>query len=203
LPYDQIIIDLGAGSSLNVLDFFNLSNIGIVVTLPEPSSVENLYRFVKASFMRFVRSYIVGTELKSLYQLLHCYYADTKDTDFLRNSKEVLEIIKRYDKDIYFKIKEGLENFQLKLIINQVREREDIELGDSIEKMVIKHLGIGMSFVGYIPYDDRVYKSAKRFRPFLSEHPECSTASCMDGIACRLLNGYRLDDNEGHLWATS
>ena len=53
--------------------------------------------------------------------------------------------------------------FRPRLIINQAREEEDIELGHSIAQMVNRHLGIKISFLGYLPYDERVFKSIKKF----------------------------------------
>src|SRR6218665_3842829 len=49
---DYLILDLGAGSSFNTLDFFIIADHGVLVLLPEPTSVENAYRFVKAAFYR-------------------------------------------------------------------------------------------------------------------------------------------------------
>jgi len=47
LEADYILVDLGAGNSLSVLDFFLMSDGGILVVTPEPTSMENAYRFLK------------------------------------------------------------------------------------------------------------------------------------------------------------
>jgi flagellar biosynthesis protein FlhG len=52
LPADHIIIDLGAGVHFTVLDFFGISDRGIVVTMPEPGAVMNAYGFVKGALFR-------------------------------------------------------------------------------------------------------------------------------------------------------
>ena len=52
LPSDYIILDLGAGTSYNTLDFFLAADVGILVVLPEPTSIENAYRFIKSAFYR-------------------------------------------------------------------------------------------------------------------------------------------------------
>lgn len=49
---DVLIIDLGAGVHYNTLDFFGLSDHGIIVTMPEPGAVMNAYGFLKASLFR-------------------------------------------------------------------------------------------------------------------------------------------------------
>jgi len=52
LTADHVFLDLSAGSSFNVLDFFLAARRGIVVVVPEPTSVENAYHFLKAAFFR-------------------------------------------------------------------------------------------------------------------------------------------------------
>lgn len=52
LDADFILVDLGAGTSNNTLDFFIAADRGIIVSLPEPTSIENVYRFIKSVFFR-------------------------------------------------------------------------------------------------------------------------------------------------------
>ena len=56
LDVDYAILDLGAGTHSNVLDFFLVSDHGVLVLVPEPTAVENAYRFVKAAFWRRMRN---------------------------------------------------------------------------------------------------------------------------------------------------
>lgn len=52
LPADVVIIDLGAGVHFNTLDFFGISDRGIVITAPEPGAVMNAYGFIKGALYR-------------------------------------------------------------------------------------------------------------------------------------------------------
>ena len=56
MDVDYAILDLGAGTHANVLDFFLVSDHGVLVLVPEPTAVENAYRFVKAAFWRRMRN---------------------------------------------------------------------------------------------------------------------------------------------------
>jgi len=199
LPCEHIIIDIGAGTSSETIDSFLLSDVGILIALPEPTSVENLYSFIKASFMRVIRGYICGFSQNEsdLFQMFQ-HYAETKNSDFLKGTDDLLKTIKKYDSYTYYKIIEWVDNFQLKLIINQTRETEDIELGDSIAELVRKHFGLRMEYVGHLPHDDRLFKSAKKYQPFLSAHPYSITTKCLKGITKKLLNGHVLDKKSRH-----
>ena len=55
LPYDYVLLDLGAGTNFNTLDFFLTSNEGLFVATPEPTSVENAFRFIKAANLRMIK----------------------------------------------------------------------------------------------------------------------------------------------------
>ena len=58
LPFDYVLIDLGAGTHFNTLDFFLTSNKGVFVCTPEPTSIENAFRFIKAVYLRKIKQLI-------------------------------------------------------------------------------------------------------------------------------------------------
>lgn len=49
---DVVILDLGAGTTYNTLDLFLAARIQLVVTTPEPTSLQNAYGFVKCAAQR-------------------------------------------------------------------------------------------------------------------------------------------------------
>jgi flagellar biosynthesis protein FlhG len=49
---DFILLDLGAGSSYNVIDFFLTADDGIVVTNPEPMAIQECFNFIKICLLR-------------------------------------------------------------------------------------------------------------------------------------------------------
>src|SRR5262245_43378696 len=52
LDVDDVLLDLGAGSAFNVLDFFLLARRGLIVITPEPTAIENAEHFLKAALYR-------------------------------------------------------------------------------------------------------------------------------------------------------
>ena len=51
-PADLVIIDLGAGTSFNVMDLFLAAGLQLVVTAPEPTAIQNAYGFIKCAYAR-------------------------------------------------------------------------------------------------------------------------------------------------------
>lgn len=172
LPVEYIIIDIGAGTSFNVLDFFLISNSGILVVSPEPTSIENVYRFLKNSILRKLRFSITPTDIrKKIKRVLD----ENTDGEF-RTIYELIDLVSKEDnKSAEWFIKQ-LENFKPALILNQVRNKEEVFLGKAIKDITKKYLGININYVGYVPYDERVYESIKKYKSFITEFPHCPAA---------------------------
>ncbi len=62
------VLDLGAGTHYDVVDFFLLASHGVLVVTPEALSVENAYRFLKVAFLRRIRNAELGEDVKELIQ---------------------------------------------------------------------------------------------------------------------------------------
>lgn len=54
LKADYLIIDLGAGTSFSTIDFFLMSNRGIVITTPTLTATMNAYLFLKNAIFRIM-----------------------------------------------------------------------------------------------------------------------------------------------------
>lgn len=64
LEADFTILDLSAGTHTSTLDFFLICHRHIVTLTPEPTSVENAYRFMKACFYRRIKRFERQLQLK-------------------------------------------------------------------------------------------------------------------------------------------
>ena len=69
LPADLVLLDLGAGTSFNVLDFFNYSAGKIAVFTNQSTSLQNVYGFIKSALFRFVSREFARDE--EVLHLLH------------------------------------------------------------------------------------------------------------------------------------
>ena len=52
LHADHILLDLGPGTSYNVIDYFNIGTQGVALTIPEMPSVMNTFSFIKNTLFR-------------------------------------------------------------------------------------------------------------------------------------------------------
>ncbi|MGO9215198.1 MAG: AAA family ATPase, partial [Syntrophales bacterium] len=66
LSYDYILLDLGAGTAFNTIDFFMVSDSGIFLTTPEPTSIENIYRLIRSVYFRKIHQVLNSHNFRSL-----------------------------------------------------------------------------------------------------------------------------------------
>ena len=153
LKYEYIILDLGAGTAYNTLDFFLASRNGIFITTPEPTSIENVYRLMRAIYLRRIRHYFSAADFRALEKKTREYIGD----DSLKKPEHIVSVVKKDYPDKYAMIKKDFSSFSFKLIINQLRKQDNTSLGEQICKIIKKHLGINVDFAGNISYDEHVH----------------------------------------------
>jgi len=178
----RVIMDIGTGSSYNYVDFFILSNPGLLVINPEPTSIENAYYFLKSCVIRMLKLYIRHYKIQEL--------DDKIALQIKSNSKSIYnflnEIIShdQYYADLLYK---ALTQFRPCLVINQARDESDFYLGDSIAKVVKKYLVIDMNYLGAIPYDEKIHGSIKNMVPFFHEYRDTPAGQSLEDIAGKLI----------------
>lgn len=177
----RVIVDIGTGASFNCIDFFILSNPGILVVNPEPTSIENAYYFLKSCIIRILKLY---TEYYGIQDLVSRISEQIRD-----NTKSVYsflnEIISR-DRHYAHILYKALQRFSPCLVINKARSERDFLLGQSIVDVVKKYLVVDLKFLGAIPYDERVHLSLKNMTPFLEAYPDSEVTSSLRSIAEKL-----------------
>ncbi|UCD71174.1 MAG: P-loop NTPase [Syntrophobacterales bacterium] len=183
LQVDYIILDLGAGNSFNVLDFFLMSENEILVVTPEPTCIENTYRFIKSAFFRKVKRIISHFGVKEIIDMA----MDQGNERGIKTPFDIIELAGEIDKSIGLRLEQELENFKPKLIVNQVRTKGDIDIGFSIRSAFLKYFGISIDYVGYIVYDDNVWQSIKKRKPLVLEFPQSRASQCINEITLKLI----------------
>jgi flagellar biosynthesis protein FlhG len=177
----RVIVDIGTGASYNCIDFFLLSNPGILVVNPEPTSIENAYYFLKSCIIRILKVY---TEFYGIEDLVNKIANHIKD-----NSKSIytfLNEIISHDKHYAHIFFRALKKFNPCLIINNARSERDFLLGQSIVDVVKKYLVVDVKFLGAIPHDERIHLSLKKMTPYLSAYPESEVALSIQSIVEKL-----------------
>ena len=188
LDMEYVILDLGAGTSFNILDFFLIADQGILAVLPEPTSVENVYRFIKSVFYRRFRK--IARE-ESVREII-AQAMDQKNEHGIKTPYDLIEQVARMDGAVGERLKKEMYGLRPKLVVNQVRSKDDITLGFSMRSSCSKYFGITVEYVGYVEYDDHVWQATKRRRPLLTQYPTSGSARGINTVASHLVKHEQL-----------
>ncbi|HSQ85770.1 MAG TPA: P-loop NTPase, partial [Desulfobacterales bacterium] len=94
LDADYVVLDLGAGTSFNVLDFFLIAHKKIIVLTPEPTSIQNAYIFVRnTAYRKLSRLSNKNPSLQALIKIA----MDPKNVLKIRTIKELFMFIEESD----------------------------------------------------------------------------------------------------------
>lgn len=183
LDTDYVVIDLGAGTSYNTLDFFLFSDLGFIVLLPEPTSIENAYRFIKSSYYRRLWHSRHIREIRPLIEIA----MDSKNTKGIKSPADLFQEVSKNYPEAGIRLKQEIQKFRPKLIVNQARTQADIDIGFSVKAVCKKYFGVDLDYVGYLDYDSAVWQSVRRKRPLMIEFPNSKLVSSVDRITHYLI----------------
>ncbi len=183
LDVDDIVIDLGAGTHEMTIEFFNAADQGILSILPEPTSVENAYRFIRAVFFKKLRAADIPFGIKEVVDAA----MDQKNILGIRTPADLLAIVDRLDEASSVKLREQIKHLSPSIVINQVRSQIDIDVGRAICSVCRRYFGIDVKYAGYIDYDNSVWRAVRSKKAIIQEYPHSVLANRIEHLTRALL----------------
>ncbi len=166
LEADYIIVDLGAGTTYNVLDFFGISTQGIVVLVPEPAAIQNAYLFLKSFvYRRLTRAFSANPEISALIKEA----TDPRSERCVKTFADLLEKIASGDSDrgaAELALSE-IKRYRPKLLLNMTSSRDDLRVVEAFKSAVFTYLGLKTDYIGSLRSSEAVKAAAKRMKPFM------------------------------------
>jgi len=188
LDVDVVILDLGAGTSVNVIDFFLISDLGLLMLVPEPTSIESSYRFLRSALYRRLRA-VAPTE--AIRQLVDAA-GDRKNAHGMRTPLDLLTAVAMEDQHALEPLRREMAAFRPHFIVNQVRSPEDAGIGPQMVTACARHLGIRASFAGHVRHDDAVWSCLRQRRLFAVDAPSSPAAEDVRRVVRSLVGGENL-----------
>jgi flagellar biosynthesis protein FlhG len=188
LDVDVVLIDLGAGSSYNILDFFLLSDVSILAVVPEPTSIENGYRFIKSALYRRLRAAASTEAARHLVDAA----LDPRSPLGIRTPVELLARLERLDPQSAQALRREVASFQPRFVVNEVRDMADVAIGHQLVAACGRHLGVKASYAGFVHHDDAVWQSVRRRRLFMADAPTSRAAEEIRQLTRGLVKGESL-----------
>jgi flagellar biosynthesis protein FlhG len=184
LDADWIILDLGSGSTANTIDFFLVSNCGILVTTPEITAVLNLYTFLKNSFFRYIiQSFKKKDPVRIRLMEASKMRLEKEDLRFF----EFIRLLKKDFPGDEAKIDGIINNFFPKLILNMGNSERDIMFGENLRSIIHKNLGLDVEYLGLLPVEEQARECILARKPVCVLNKESKWVENLKKTATRLL----------------
>ena len=181
---DFLILDLGAGTHLSILDFFLLSPQGIIVSAPTVTATLNGYLFLKNAVFRLM--YNSFKRNSAAYKYLEQLKTDTNTLQKLYIPK-LLEAIKRIDPVSAATFEHRITQFHPRLIMNMIDDPKDAEKAYRIRRSCQEYLGLDLEHLGVL-YKDPMQDVALASRlPVTVYKPQSVLSQAINRIAEKII----------------
>jgi flagellar biosynthesis protein FlhG len=182
LQVDHVVLDLGAGTSFNVLDFFLAARKGVLVVVPEPTSVENAYHFLKAAFFRKLKRAQPRAQVKAAIKEVMNGSARSK----VKTPRDLISQVWSVDPDVGAALVAEASSFRPALIVNRVDHPRHERLGEDIVSACRDYFGIRLQFLGSLPNDKLVMRSVVEQKPAVQYFTQIPFVGAMRGVVDNL-----------------
>jgi flagellar biosynthesis protein FlhG len=186
---DVVLLDLGAGTSYNIIDFFLVSDLGLLTVVPEPTSVENAYRFIKSALYRRLRNAASNEEVRQTVETA----LDAKNPLGIRTPLDLLAVVQKSHPEAADAFRAEIAAFRPRFIVNQVRDEADQAIGHQLVAACARHLGVRSTYAGFVHYDEAVWRCVRQRRLFMAETPQSLAAQDIARMARSLVQNETLE----------
>lgn len=162
---NHVLVDLGAGTGLNVLDFFLACPNRCVVLSPQPTSVQNAYGFIKSAIYRQIQRTVARTP-EAAAVLTH----SSTDGRPTLTIPQLIDEIGAAAPQHYVDLLEGLASLQVRLIVNMVRGPHEEQTAQVVQGVCKRYLGIDVAALGSVPFDPALQRWASTMDPGCFAH---------------------------------
>ena len=176
LQADVIIVDIGAGTSYHALDFFLMADHYLTVATPDPTSVLDLYRFIKLAAIRRVLSAFLSRDVVS---------ETLSERDFC-SIEEVIQAVGETDPNARETASRTLQGFQPHLIVNRVSGKSRVNVLQ-LKKLLKEYVGGELAMLGEIPDDPAMTRAVRSYLPVVEFEPTAPAAVALEKAAGALL----------------
>lgn len=181
LDAEYVVVDLGVGLGRDHIDAFLSADTALFVTAPEPTAIENTYRFLRGAFLRWLmRQELTDEEVQEIERRVKAAGGAPPPLDLLRG-------LESEGHPLAPRVRAAMEAFRLRMVINQTRLRADLQLGFALSSAVRRRYGIAVDYLGHIDHDDTVWTCMRNRRPVLLEVPGAKSSKKIEKVARRVL----------------
>lgn len=162
LDYDDIVIDLAAGSAPLTADLFAAANQRFLVTTPDPAAVLAAFAFFKTSLFRGYAQNLSKDNATGLAANAMIAKLNVKQTP----SPVVLDALSGDEESQVLALR---ESFSSRILVNLATAQEAEQTAAALSKVARERLGVRLTLAGAIPPDPLVAKALRHRQIWFDE----------------------------------
>ncbi|RYZ89895.1 MAG: ATP-binding protein [Proteobacteria bacterium] len=165
LNADFVLVDLGAGAIPSHLELLRFADEKLLITSPEPTSIEKTYRFIESYVCHTLKEHSLPEAYESMIQTLRAHRKGDGGNFFsFRNYL-------RENTGVHLDHFEAMEASPIRLLVNECRSQANIDLGPAMQSVCYKYYDFKIEFIGAIDYDNAVWQCVRNREPVLIAQP--------------------------------
>lgn len=183
LPADLVVLDLGAGVSPDTIEAMNLADLKVIVSVPEPSSIENVASLLRMLCLQRLTNRLSSHEVRR--RLAEAQAGQTASR--VKVVADILKEIESVDPSLVGAARAILQEMVLTLVTNQVRDEADRKFGAQTAAVIRRHFGLPMKYAGFVHHDDAVWRTLRRGKMFMVDASRSRAAEDIRRLTRNLL----------------
>jgi flagellar biosynthesis protein FlhG len=181
---DYIILDLSAGSTNTIIDFFLLSFSGILITIPEATAILNLYTFFKTALYRLLhQSFPAKSEER---RIIHDFIGNRIEGSDL-SFANLITNISSFNQESGTLAEKQIAAFFPAVVINMAQSDQDLAIVRNLRDISRKNMGCELEYIGFLPMEEGIHRSMIQRLPFFLSEPGSRFSRSIDLVARKLI----------------
>ncbi len=185
LDSDYIVLDLGAGTSFNVLDFFLAAEKKIVVMTPQPTAIQNAYSFVRNVVYRRISR--LASQQPPLQAMIKSAMDENNELR-VRTIRDLLQAVEDISgNEVMETLRGEIEAIRPTVITNMVTNNNDKNAGRVIQLVSEKYLMVHPRNLDSVAYDKQISQMVSNMVPITSLGQSSDAFANLYDITMKLL----------------
>lgn len=183
LAVDIALVDLGAGVSPETVDGMSLADRQVVITVPEPTAIENVASLLRSLCLQRLIQQIPSNDVRRRLVAVQSGSAGAR----VRVAEDALREVEEADPGFLGAARAVIGEMAVSLVTNQVRDEADRNFGAQATAVIRRHFGLPMAYSGFVHHDDAVWRTLRRGKMFMVEASRSRAAEDVRRLTRNLL----------------
>jgi flagellar biosynthesis protein FlhG len=172
LPFDFVIVDAGAGTGADTLDFFLAGDLSVLAMQATPAGVEPFYRFLRAALRRLLMESLNRKRYQALAPLLDPQSPLSGFWDLPETQEEDLAAV-----DL------AIRRHRFAFVQTGLASEKEARLGAQLETLVRRYFLVPVRFLGALDWDREAAAAARNLEPVAKAYPMCPFSLSVEKVA--------------------